>query len=40
MEVEHFVHMGMSNFEALQDVPLVMSNEQLAVKRIPFAVTE
>ena len=82
IEVEHFVRMGMSNFEALQsatvvsagllqvedqtgriaagfeadmilvpanplvdiaalqDVLLVMSNGQLAVKRIPFAVTE
>ena len=81
-EVEHFVRMGMSNFDALQsatvvsaellqiedqtgriesgfeadiilvpanpltdisalqDVLLVMSNGQLAVKRIPFAVTE
>ena len=82
IEVEHFVRMGMSNFEALQsatvvsagllqvedqtgriaagfeadmilvpanpltdiaalqDVLLVMSNGQLAVKRIPFSVTE
>jgi len=82
IEVEHFVRMGMTNFEAiqsatvvsaellqiadqtgrieagfeadiilvpanplediaaLQDVLLVMSNGQLAVKRIPFAVTE
>ncbi len=82
IEVEHFVRMGMSNFEALQsatvvsagllqvedqtgriaegfeadmilvpanpleniaalqDVLLVMSNGQLALKRIPFAVTE
>jgi imidazolonepropionase-like amidohydrolase len=81
-EVEHFVRMGMTNFDALQsatvvsaellqiedqtgrieagfeadiilvpanpltdimalqDVLLVMSNGQLAVKRIPFAVTE
>ena len=82
IEVEHFVRLGMSNFEALrtatvnsaellriheqtgqikegfeadlilvpanplediaalQDVLLVMSNGRLAVKRIPFAVTE
>jgi imidazolonepropionase-like amidohydrolase len=82
IEVEHFVRMGMTNFDALQsatvvsaellriqdqtgrievgfeadiilvpanpltdisalqDVLLVMSNGQLAVKRIPFAVTE
>jgi imidazolonepropionase-like amidohydrolase len=82
IEVEHYVRLGMSNFEALQtatvnsaellrindqtgqikegfeadlilvpanpleditalqDVLLVMSNGQLAVKRIPFSVTE
>ena len=82
IEVEHFVRLGMTNFEALQtatvnsaellriedqtgrveegfeadlilvpgnplddvaalqDVLLVMSNGQLAVKRIPFAVTD
>ena len=28
------------NIEALQDVLLVMSNGQIALKRIPFAVTE
>ncbi len=30
----------LTDISALQDVLLVMSNGQLAVKRIPFAVTE
>ena len=30
----------LTNIEALQDVLLVMSNGQLALKRIPFAVSE
>jgi imidazolonepropionase-like amidohydrolase len=30
----------LTNIEALQDVLLVMSNGQLALKRIPFAVSD
>jgi hypothetical protein len=36
----HLVRLGFTPFEALQDVLLVMSNGNVALKRIPFTLKE